>query len=322
MAVVHMRKALLIITGFILAFVTTELAVRFLLDYPVYPVAMKVRNIRADGGGENIYYPHSGYWNVEGGNNRAIRNNFGLPGADVPRSRQTRYIFVLGSSYVEALQLPPEQIATSIFHQEVSKTRPGFAVLNLGANSHDAADLLVRASFFSYMTEPEAVILVVDSLYPSWLQSKPTLTMQKIQGRFFSFDSTTSFIIQREIRYHSAWINLVANYSIRFIERMLGTPVPPGKLSGQNTGIPPALPAILRLYKEKFGKRFILLSIMDNEALNNELMELCSREGISSAAVPLRTPQNRFDGNGHLNKKGNEELGQSLYRVFIRFYQE
>ena len=83
---------------------------RYGLGYPVYGLDKKVK-IR-DIGWSNIWKPYSEYWNVEGGNRKFSRNNIGLPGLNVKIADDSKYIYILGSSFVEALQIPPEMIAT------------------------------------------------------------------------------------------------------------------------------------------------------------------------------------------------------------------
>lgn len=89
-----MKKTFVIIIAFIAAIFINELIVRFAIGYPSFGLDKKVQGIRSpfvQGGWQNLYKPNSYYWNVEGGNIKERRNNYGLPGNDVIINDKKKY---------------------------------------------------------------------------------------------------------------------------------------------------------------------------------------------------------------------------------------
>ena len=143
-----MKKLIIILFAFILAFAMTEIIVSKIAGYP-----------KKKGQKKFIYAPHiynnevlkwkapyTEYWTVEGNNKVYRYNNLGLPGKDVFINDSSKVVFMLGDSFLEAMQVPPEKMAVSEFGKLLEGTE--FKPLNLGAPNNDAYILWFRSNFF------------------------------------------------------------------------------------------------------------------------------------------------------------------------------
>ena len=321
-----MKKILLLGLAALSALICTELIVAKVIGYPTYGVEMKMMGIWGLDQPVNIFKPFSKYWTVEGGNKVYRRNNIGLPGINIKISKDSQFIFVLGNSYIEAYQLPPEKIAVSLMQQKLQKQYPEFQVLNLGASGHDPYDLYWRSNYFEQIYSPFFVILVVEAFPTKWL------------ARYkYPLDFSTKDIVPKQ--YHSKvkdFARLVVNRSAFFNllseflkekdndiqERAPKVPLVNNKQKEIDGKMEAAFFECLKNFKLKYGERFSVISIIDNEGENSKIMNFCESNRIQMVKRNLYQRGNRIDGKGHLNAKGNSLLAESLYEAFVKYQKK
>ncbi|MBN1472276.1 MAG: hypothetical protein JW925_10885 [Syntrophaceae bacterium] len=314
-----MKKTLLLGLAAISALICAELIIAKIIGYPTYGVEMKMMGIRGLDRPVNIFKPYSKYWTVEGGNKVYRRNNIGLPGMDIKISNKARYIYVLGSSFVEAYQLPPTKIATSIFQTKIQIENSYYEVLNLGISGHDPYDLYWRAIYFEKKYPPARVFLVIDSTIINWFQRQrhPLNFDQKLKAptRFNSLKMKyLGFYVN-----NSSLLNLLSKLRIK-----RGRGDNEVKESGlyemkSNGEFDSDLIACISNYKKHFADRFSLISIINDNKLNSQISDFCNFNNISFISRIILLPKYRLNGKGHLNIEGNKLLGEMLHESFIRF---
>ena len=140
-----MKKALLLFLALFIGIITSESIVKLVIKYPKYGVENKVHYRNNGEFYTNIWKPYSKYWSVEGGNHIFQRNNLGLQGLDVLNLVEKSMIVILGSSYIEANQVPPQKIASQIFSDKIGDK---FNVVNLGKSGHYPIDSWFRLKYF------------------------------------------------------------------------------------------------------------------------------------------------------------------------------
>ena len=317
-----MKKLLLIIFSLITALIITELAVKYLIRYPVYGVEKSILGIPYRGK-EYIYKPYSKYWNVEGGNNIYSRNNIGLNGIDINININQKNIFVLGNSFVKAAEIQPESIATSVLQSTLNKNNHNYSVLNLGFYSHDPYQLWFLSHYFAKYYTPSAVILVLERDYEFWLKEYRHPLEFGIPDNFGIEENGLLFKVFTSARNHSSLINLLAgalklsggNGGLNQNEKQL-------LMSGNLQFLPDDLKTVIIEYHKVYGDKFVVLSIMPDENINLQLAEFCRNSNVNCMYDEnIMIPQNRLNKNGHLNITGNEKLGEKLYDAFEKFIQ-
>lgn len=313
-----MKKMLLLGSAAISALICTEWIVAKIIGYPTYGVEMKMLGIRGLDQPVNIFKPYSKYWTVEGGNKVYRRNNVGLPGINVKISNSSKYVFVLGSSFIEAYQLPPEKIATSILQKKLQIKNPDDQVLNLGISGHDPYDLFWRASYFEKRYFPSRVILVIDSTYENWFkrQRQPLDFNQnsKVPERLYSSKMKyISFIVN-----NSAFLNLVSGLIKNRNQEAAEIQQIKTRVAKSNKKANSDLIACISNFKEKYKDRFSLISIISENSLNSQIHDFCSANGIRFISRNVFLAKYLIKGKGHLNYAGNELVGDILYESFIK----
>lgn len=310
-----MKKLLTILAAFIFSFIIIELFVRYIIKYPSYGVEKKMYGIRADNHAQNIFKPYSKYWNVEGGNQVYKRNNLGLPGTDIHVSDSAKYIFVLGSSFVEALQVPPEKMATSIFAQKLKKNNPSYEVLNLGCSGHDAMDSYLRTLYFAGFFNPQKVILILESDHLGWLKGNQPIKNDTIKIQFVEKNNLLTKL-NKLIRNNSSFIEMIFRSIGRNIENKNGED---SKKNMQNIQdeINAIYTKIFNFYKKQFPNKFEIILIGKDYSFNNNITAIAKNLKIRTYSGNICTKENCFNGSGHLNIKGNKELGEMLHEKFF-----
>jgi len=309
------KKFLLLILASIFAFFISELFVRFIIGYPKYGLEKKVK-IR-DISWSNIWKPYSKYWNVECGNRVFKRNNLGLPGVDVNISKDSKYIFILGSSFVEALQVPPEKMATSILQQKLNIKNSEYQVLNIAYSGDDPYDSFRRLEYFSNFYQPESIILVIDKTNAKWFKRHKKPLDFFFDNDFGRVKVGVKTKINLFFRNHSSFISIFAN-GLKSVQQKKGNENKKTKVILEDH-VPEEMYITLKKYKEKYQDSFFCLSIMDNKIVNQEMEQFCLKNNINFKYKALKTKDNMLHGTGHLNEKGNEELGGSMYDFFQKF---
>jgi hypothetical protein len=308
-----MKKVFLIALSACLAFLATELVVRYLVGYPTYGIEKKVK-IR-DIGWSNIWKPHSKYWNVEGGNRVFRNNNVGLPGIDVKVGPDIRYVAVLGSSFVEARQVPPEKMATSFLNVEIEKMDNKLQVLNLGYGGHDPNDSFQRLAYFEQFFLIEKVILVIDSTFAIWLNKRRSKRKAHVSERFET-DMTFLGRIRIYVANHFSVLSLIGKAVNRKIMDLVLKREYLDELRPLKRETFQELYKILDGFNKKYQNKFVCCSIVSDRKFTGEISKLREKYNFFHTNN-VHSPSTRFDVNGHLNEKGHEMLGEFLHISLI-----
>lgn len=153
-----MKKFLIVLAAFLFSVIANELVVRFIIGYPAYGVEKSIEGIPYPGQ-ELMFKPHSKYWSVEGGNKVFSRNNIGLQGSNVIVSNSSKYIFVLGNSFIKGAETEQSEIATSVFQSMLNPNFSKYQVINLGFYAHNPFQLWFIAQYFERIYPPAYVML-------------------------------------------------------------------------------------------------------------------------------------------------------------------
>jgi hypothetical protein len=318
-----MKKLILILLAFISALIITEVIVQFIIRYPKYGVEKSIIGIPYPGK-EFVYKPYSKYWNVEGGNNIYSRNNIGLNGIDVNINKDSKNIFVLGNSFVKASEIPPEHIATSVFQKKLNELNKNTNILNLGFYAHDPFQLWYLSQYFRNVYPPQAVILVLERDYEYWMKGYQHPLEFKLPENFGTEETSASFRLISFLRNNSAFINLTASA----LKLSGGTATEVSNdaedmlMSGKLDSVPDDLKTVITQFKNTYGDKLIIVSIMPDEVLNGKFAEFCSRADIKCIYDSgIMVPQFRLNKSGHLNEEGNKKLGEKLYEAYEKYVQ-
>lgn len=296
--------------------ILTEIIVSQVIKYPSYGVAYKAR-YRV--GGEywtNIRKADSKLYNVEG---KIITgyNNLGLPGIDI--SDTSHPIAVLGSSYVEALQLAPEEIATSEFQRLLLSKQDKSTVINLGCSGHDPYDSWFRLKYFEQKLgfRTEDVILVLNSDDAAWFKRHPKPLDFSLPKDFAKRNN--SFVVKWMIRLRNS--SSVIEVMAKWLKDDNDSSVSPLKKASavKKDTIQKELSEEMRLCLDAFNaaySRFVVVSIYNNTSFNSALADYCKVNNIKHIISPIAKPQQMFNGSGHLNDVGNKQLGKLLYEAY------
>jgi len=313
-----MKKVLLLVLAAIAAFVCAEGIVAKIIGYPTYGLGRKMLGIRGLDRPVNIFKPYARYWTVEGGNRVFRLNNIGLPGDDVKTAADSKYVFVLGSSYVEAYQWPPSKIASSLFQNKLQIQDATYQVLNLGINGQDPYDLYWRAIYYEKTYPPAMVFLVLDRTLDERFERHPhPLNFDpraKVPRPLDSAIMNGAILLWN----HSAFLNLVSNLVINRTSE--------GRAGQAQGSFPLKSPALLgsdlrtciSKFKEKFFDRFVLIAMSEGKESDASLRDFCRVEGIRFMSRDILEPRYRLSGRGHLNGEGNQILAETLYEAFIQ----
>jgi hypothetical protein len=269
--------------------------------------------------------PYSRYWNVEAGNKVFARNNVGLTGIDVDTSADRRFVFVLGSSYVEAFQVQPALISTSVLQGLLERSFPRVSVLNLGFSGFDSYQLYFTSVFFENFYTPHKVIFLLESVrWPIILKYQLPLSFQISES--FGKERKRGWLKESTIflRNHSVFINIIraglGPAEGRDLEAKMGASEQPARQPGK---LEEVLSQSLDAFQERYGSKFICVSI-DHDSLQNRMVgDFCRSRGIHFLSdATINVPPNRIAGKGHLNETGNRLLGELLNKAYVQFYQE
>ncbi len=301
----------------------TEGIVRGVVGYPLHPPTRLYRVSDTLGEFDWIRWnpPHAPYWVVEGGNRVFHYNNVGLPGGDVSTTPDAQYVFLLGSSWVEALQVPADSSASSVLQSDLHAEGRRLEVLNLGFSGADPYVAWFRSRFFATRYRPACVVLVLEEFHTRWLARHPQPLQFQLSPRFGTLEPRGGLRgVESEFRARSAFANLLAN-------GMSNRPAEGGPAQGaavaaayssRGERMPSQLQECLRQFHRDYGDRFLLVSLLVDPEQRREVTDFCTAEGLSCVSRPeaLR-PANRFGGTGHLNVLGNIELGGILHAAIV-----
>jgi hypothetical protein len=303
-----------------LAFV--EIVIAKIVGFPTYGCEYKMQGIRGTNRSVTIYKPYSRYWIVEGGNRVFRRNNLGFTGNDVQVRRESKYIFVVGSSFIEACQVNPDRMAVSVFQSELNKNCPKYQVLNLGVSDHDPYDLYWRSSYFESKYYPSKIILVIDPTSQDWLRRHPHPL--RFDNGIKTPQKDRSKIVNCRINIvnSSSFMNLlkdaVAHLALEKAKLTQSDSVGKVKMETSKSD----LIAIVSSFYHKYGDRFSVISLNHWQGEHSQLLKYCEKNKITYTKANILLPQYRIDGIGHFNEIGNKLLGEILYENFCQNHKE
>ncbi len=319
-----MKKLLLLAAAGITALLVAEAIVAFGIGYPRYGVKERL-NISDFQEFQNIYYPHTKFWNVEGGNRVFSRNNLGFPGIDVQISEESKNILMLGNSVLEALQVEPEDMATSLLHFKLNKEDPDYQVINLACSGQSPYDLWIRMAYYEKLYEPHFLIMVMQNTFTARLEKHPhPLNFDELEDLGMR-DERLFIKVQKFFRNHSHFANLLAHgyTSYRGFMRLKKSDQKWQNLESGDEEMVVSQDFLDTIdnFHEKYGTKFVLISIIENGRVNSKLEEYCGHNNIQFGYIPLHTSAHQIGGEGHLNEGGHKILGEFLYETYKKFAQ-
>jgi len=319
LVVVPLKRIALIIAAIILAAIISEFVVVGLIGYPRLVFGTKVYALQP---GLKPYTslkwhaPHYALWSVEGGNKVIQYNNLGLSGPNIGRGDSTRYCMLLGNSYIEALQFEGSKTASGVLQSHLATKGSDMQVVNLGASAHDPYILWFRMKFFENYLKPTRVVLVYERFdtmtrYFSRWKTPLDFSIQKHFGKQLHYSKVKQ--VSDKLRSYSAFVNLVVNLSSKKSEQRQeqGDISQAAKVDHLRTY--DMLTSCLLEYQKAYGDGFIFVSLMKDNPYKQELSDFCEANGIDyHSNYGIVEARNLIKGSGHLNEKGNRELGLYL----------
>lgn len=324
---VYLKKITIIIILLFTSFLIAEFVLARIIGYPTYGVFKKINGIRRSNNGvSELYFPKSEYWNVEGGNIKQQRNNIGLPGKDIEISDSTKYVYVLGDSYIEAYSVSVSKMATTIFDNNIDSLYQSnkYEVLNLGCSSNNQYDLFLRSKYYEKTYKPYEVILVLTRGLIGEININNKLEIFNDSDDSIYYINNTLMETQRILRNNFTMINLLALYykkqnNAKLLQEYNDNNFP----IYNNETIDELYYGICNTiynFKSRY-KRFKVLAINFNEVTINDLQEFCNKNDICLSAINLMSEENRFKKSGHFNPTGSLKLGNELTRIFIKDHE-
>lgn len=292
-----------------------EIFLSRVLCFPKYGVKEKIIGIRNYPILDNIYEPYSKYWKLEGEYEVLRRNNIGLPGIDIDTSRLSKYICVLGASFIENYYVKPELMSTSVFHNLVKNIDVNSNVLNLGYNGDDPYFSYRRIAFYESKYKTDYVILVIHGVNSG--SYKLFKNPFYVEGNSFYKDETFKTEISLFLRNKFSFFRLFASL---FQNHDDGQTVEPKEYNNDAENIDMSdLFLCLTEFNKRYNGKFMCISIMNSELLNNRIKEYCSKNSINFDFKNLLTQEYQIKGDWHLNEKGNRILGNLLFDSYVKF---
>jgi hypothetical protein len=291
-----------------------------IIHYPKYGVEKKYYRSVKYNQKAKLYLPYSEYWTVEGGNKVYKRNNVGLPGADVNINPDSKYIFVLGSSFTESLSVPPDNMATSRLQNLLRKDSTNYNVLNLGSQGYSMYDDYFRAVYFERLYKPEKVFLIIHVINELF---EITDDVFNIEEGFGKTDNSFLTLFTQFYGNKSAFLYLLTSAgnntrtSEDIGEKNKDTSVKVNYKVRKTSLL--KIEFCLRKFKERYGDNFIFVPITD-EKDNMDLKLISDKAGVNFISKSLLTnPSWRLNETGHLNSEGSKILSELLYEAYYKF---
>lgn len=310
------KKLFAITAAFITAIVFSEILIGSILGFPKYGVEVKMKGLRCSPGHQNLYKPFSKYWNPKGKFEIYRRNNLGLPGIDIDTGVNSKYVCVLGSSFIENNYVKPENMSTSVLQNLLKNYDKNYNVLNLGYNGYDPYDSFRRIAFFEEYYRPESVILVINAYNSD--SYKLTANPFDLHKNSFSTDNSLNSKINLLIRNNSAAARLILTLlqgaTAEQVVEPVEEPIEAGKVDLTDLEI------CLMQFSKKYKDKFMCVSIMKSDTLNKRIVAFCKLNNIKYEYADIMKKDNQMEGDWHLNEKGNSELGNFMSEMYRKHY--
>ena len=319
-----MRGRYLLIIGLALiaSILFGEFAVRYILGYPDYGIERFIYGISSSTPWQPQYRPYSRYLNNEvRGLNVFSRNNIGLPGNDTDTAKKA--VFVLGSSFIEAAQIPPDKMASSVFQDLIGSRGEGYAVYNLGRKAHDLYDSWFRYNYYKRLIEPDTVILILDQRN-SFDRHKLPLEfklpdgfgrednrLKTRMGNFLLSRSAFSALLYRGFR---DGISNAADVQ-QLLQASQSKPIDEDRARAFTLS---CIRECLDHFAADARDKLIVISMFDKPFMNQAIDSYCNSLGIRHASSDtIQRPEFQLKNMGHLNIEGNALLGEFAARTFL-----
>jgi hypothetical protein len=322
-----MKKIIISILALILAFFVAEFILYKIIGYPKRTDSIKYVFLPNVKGFENLKLkePHTKFWSVEGGNNVFQYNNLSVTGKDVYPDANSKIVFVLGDSFVEAASVSPDSTGVSVFQNELNKLDTNIKAINIGFPNSDPYTLWYRTMFFEKSYKPDYVILLVEhlDLLDLYMKTHPDsldFSTPENFGSIISESKSEKFF--GIFRKRSAVFNLFSLCLSIEKTKKEDTKIPSSENNKDLEKSMRKFRDILIKYKEKFGDKFLLVSLEVNDDKIKIISDVCDSVKINFAHKKLMLPENLWGEYTHFNNKGNKEFGEFLYESFIRFYKK
>jgi hypothetical protein len=327
MAVLQMKKIIIILLGLVFAFIVSEIIVSKIVGYPKRTNSVKYVFLPGVGGFENLKFkePYSKFWTVEGGNKVYAYNNLRVTGRDVYPDEKSSLIFVLGDSYVEAASVPADSTGVTVFQDELNKLDTNLKVLNVGYPNSDPYTLWFRTMFFEKTYKADYVILLLthlDLLDQNMQRHPDTLNFAVPENFGEIVPQSKSDKFFDIFRKRSAVFNLLStSLSVAGAKKEINDGVSNEYVKDLGKSMKKLRDCLIR-YKEKYGDKFIVVSLEVNDEKNKVMADVCDSLKIIYANKKLLTHENQWGKGSHLNYKGNKEFGKFLFEIFMRYYKK
>lgn len=304
--------------AFLIAALLAEMVVGQVVGYPRYGVDFYVEGLDYRNWDKSrVYKPYSRYMVTEGRNRGKVfqRNNFGFPGDDLYPEASAVNIAVIGSSFIEAQQVQPSQIATSILQRKIRDRGARVNVVNLGYRGGNPLNLYRRLKYWDERFAFNHVVLLIDH-YP--FQGLPR-HLDIVANLPTGWDRDVSIFhnAYRIARNVSALVNLYVPGLRQSEASPNSRPVNPGR-SSTPMDFGPLIETFFTYSRE--GSRMLVLSLADVPADYKEEMHLQLRRLSSEYRVPVHIcagpgPGGRINNGGHYNEAGNAYVAEAISRA-------
>ncbi len=314
----NMRLIYLFIT-LLTAFVVCEGFLAYIVKYPKFKVGSEEYLLDKDLGPYSKLKTYPAHYMLLGKEDKTCvikKNNFGLPGTDIIHDGNTKKIFILGNSFIEANQYEGDYIATSIMQNTLRKSGFNVSIYNLGSSGHDPYILWYRAKFFEKLYKPDLVVLVFESysrlgLYFNRWKFPLAFELSDDFGERVNHDRLKEAI--DNVKGNSRLFTLLLCLRNTIVSDDAGSDSDKHQNKYSDKVIYNMLVDCLAHFSRDYNDKFMFLSIMSDNPYESELNDFCAENSITYAHKPSITRQtNLINGNGHLNKRGNYELGKLL----------
>lgn len=312
------KRTVLLVTSMMLSLVLTEIVARFIVDYPDYGIERFVYGISSNIKWQPIYFPYSRYANNERGYKVFKRNNLGLPGVDVDITKDK--ILVLGSSFIEAVQVSPSSISVSVLSNMLEKSKTGLVAVNLGRKAHDLYDAWFRYQYYKRMFDPRYVMIVVDQRNSYGRHTRPfDFSLPKDFGKS---DNRLKTRFGTLVLSSSSSISLFYRGFRNETEKSVEDESQDNDVRKTPMSSDDYLHSVLACierFADDSGDKLVVVSIVNDKGTNDAVQSYCTTHDILCiVSSTIQIPENQIKGFGHFNEIGNRRLAELMYHAIAK----
>ncbi|MBM4399934.1 MAG: hypothetical protein FJ041_06390 [Candidatus Cloacimonetes bacterium] len=318
-------KSLQLAAALLLSIIAAEVFVRFVVGYPLFDVAFYIDDLDVTSARSGrIYKPYARLWSVEGGNIIVCKNNLGLPGADITISPSSKYLYLMGTSFLEAVETPHDKIASYYFQKKLQQDYPQYQVLNIAYRNNDPYAQLHRLNYYIKQYPASYGVLVIENVYPDnfWLRRYGKKMSMDIKDNHYQLNKTFKTEIPRVLRNNSSLANLIIRqFGTQANEQ---TEMNPEKSVQKQAQISyeysfEVYDKVLLQMQQLLKGNLLVVCIVNDVMLAEKVGSICAAHDIRCTNGSILRRENQLHGSGHLNQKGNAELGQLLYEAVTSY---